>query len=233
MEDHLTQLIHEAAKYNPITKVAFGRKFSKALVYTESVHRMQTRKSTTIPYIGHLLAVASIVIDVGGTQDEAIAALLHDAAEDQGGQRRLDDIFVEFGEYVAKIVEGCSDSLVEDPSAKPDWLARKIAYLEHLKLETNASIVLVSAADKTHNLRSMLSDYEVVKDELWSRFNKSAGKVGVIKYYRSLLRIYDGFDNECVRRVAQTLKATLQALEVDCGANSHSELADGSGLIPG
>jgi (p)ppGpp synthase/HD superfamily hydrolase len=123
---------------------------------------MQERKGSDVPYIGHLLGVASIVIDHGGTEDEAIGALLHDAAEDQGGEARLADIHREFGEEVSAIVAGCSDSLEADPTRKQHWPKRKGAYLAHLAKDPNNSVVFVSAADKAHNLRSMLADYRVV-----------------------------------------------------------------------
>jgi (p)ppGpp synthase/HD superfamily hydrolase len=140
----------------------FGSRFSRGLAYAEFAHRMQERKGSDVPYIGHLLGVASIVIDHGGTEDEAIGALLHDAAEDQGGEARLADIHREFGEEVSAIVAGCSDSLEADPTRKQHWPKRKGAYLAHLAKDPNNSVVFVSAADKAHNLRSMLADYRVV-----------------------------------------------------------------------
>jgi hypothetical protein len=108
-------------------------RFERALVYATHVHGGQVRKSTTVPYVAHLLAVAATVLEYGGDEDMAIAGLLHDAAEDQGGARRLDDIRNRFGERVAAIVHSCSDSLVEAGEAKEEWRARKERYLRHLE----------------------------------------------------------------------------------------------------
>lgn len=208
-----------------------GRRFDEAISYASEAHRAQTRKSTSIPYVGHLLGVTSIVIDHGGDEDEAIAALLHDCPEDQGGQRRLDDIRVRFGDDVASIVEACSDSLTENPAEKRRWPERKRAYLRHLRENRNASVFLVSAADKLHNLRSMLSDYGVVGEDLWSRFNRDAGKIGSIRYYRSLVATYESVDDRRVARIAADLRATLDCLEAACGAPYDPNLADGDGLV--
>jgi (p)ppGpp synthase/HD superfamily hydrolase len=205
-------------------------RFNNALEYAATAHRAQKRKSTEIPYVGHLLGVASIVIDAGGNEDESIAALLHDAPEDQGGQARLDDIRIRFGDRVATIVEACSDSLAEDPCLKADWPTRKRAYLNHLATNDDASIFLVSAADKLHNLRSMAADYAVVGDALWSRFNPAAGKAGCIRYYRSLARSYAKINEARVARIAVELQATLDRLEAACGASIDPALSDGLGL---
>ena len=207
---------------------AYGSRFGRALAYTEATHRMQVRKGSNVPYIGHLLGVASIVIDNGGTEDEAIGALLHDAAEDQGGQLRLDDIAREFGQRVSDIVAGCSDSTTADPTQKAPWLDRKLTYLKHLADDNDESVMLVSVADKTHNLRSMLADYMAVGEALWSRF--SAKKVGTIRYYRSLLDVYEHRREPKVRHIAKSLRETLQSLELLSGAKEMSELADGRGL---
>ncbi|MBA2344583.1 MAG: HD domain-containing protein, partial [Rubrobacter sp.] len=133
----------------------YGHKFEQALTYASIVHAAQRRKGTETPYITHLLAVAAIVGENGGTENEIIAALLHDAPEDQGGKERLADIRTRFGDEVADIVEACSDTF-EIP--KPPWRGRKEAYIAHIR-EASASARLVSAADKLHNARSILSDY--------------------------------------------------------------------------
>lgn len=207
---------------------SFGAIFGHALAYAEATHRMQRRKGTTIPYIGHLLGVGSLVIDAGGSEEEAIAALLHDAAEDQGGEPRLRDIEREFGAGVAAIVAACSDSLVENPEDKEDWLTRKLAYLRHLQAETRASVLLISVCDKTHNLRSMLADYrdEGVGELLWSRFNRQAGKIGSIRYYRSLLMTYYSCDDARMKRVTQLLAETLTSLEEACDLASDPDLSN-------
>src|SRR5580704_12529855 len=124
-----------------------GKRFDRALLYATDAHAAQSRKGTSRPYIAHLLGVAAIVLTHGGDEDEAIAALLHDAVEDQGGKPRLRDIRRKFGARVAGIVEGCTDA---DTEPKPPWLERKKKYLEHLR-HADASVRLVSAADKVYN----------------------------------------------------------------------------------
>jgi (p)ppGpp synthase/HD superfamily hydrolase len=141
-------------------------RFDKALTYASIVHGGHKRKGTQTPYISHLLAVVSIVLENGGTEDEAIAALLHDAAEDQGGRPRLDDIRARFGDRVAEIVEACSDSLVEDSSKKPEWHKRKELYHRELRAHSDSSFYLVSVADKLHNARSMAQDERQIGEKL-------------------------------------------------------------------
>ena len=143
-----------------------GPRFDQALVLASDLHRGQERKGRGTPYISHLLAVCSIVLDNGGDEDEAIAALLHDSAEDQGGQATLDIIKARFGPRVAGIVAACSDTF-ERP--KPPALERKRAYLD--SDGTSCSVLLVSAADKVHNLRSTLDDYDEIGTGLWRRFS--------------------------------------------------------------
>jgi len=128
------------------------QRFSQALVYAADAHQDQTRKGTTVPYVAHVLAVAALALENGATEDEAIAALLHDTAEDCGGEPRLRDVRERFGSTVADIVWGCSDTM-ETP--KPPWRERKEAYLHRLDAES-PSVLLVSACDKLHNVRSIL-----------------------------------------------------------------------------
>ena len=158
----------------------YGEKFEAALVYAARLHRDQTRKGSGIPYVNHLLAVAAIVGENGGTEEEVVAALLHDAPEDHGGRARLEEIRERFGDAVAEIVAGCTDTY-EDP--KPAWRPRKEAYVAHVRTAP-ASVRLVSAADKLHNARSILADLRVSGDALWGRF--TGGKEGTIWYYRAL-----------------------------------------------
>jgi len=159
-------------------------RFEKALVYAFQVHQMQMRKGSSVPYIAHLIAVTSLVLEDGGDEDEAIAALLHDAAEDHGGLRTLEEIRTKFGDRVAGIVDGCTDTY-DDP--KPPWLERKSAYLEKL-LTASPDILRVSVADKLHNARSLLFDLRRSGEETWSRFN--GGKSGTLWYYNELLKVY-------------------------------------------
>jgi (p)ppGpp synthase/HD superfamily hydrolase len=159
-------------------------RFDEAFRYAHAVHGSQTRKGTAAPYIGHLIGVASIVLDDGGTEDEAIAALLHDAPEDHGGRSRLDEIRSRFGEAVSRIVEDCTDSW---DTPKPPWIERKKAYIEHARHLSPPSL-RVSAADKVHNSYAILRDLRNTGEEVWKRFN--AGPDDVIAYYESLVRAY-------------------------------------------
>jgi (p)ppGpp synthase/HD superfamily hydrolase len=162
----------------------YGEKFEAALVYAARLHRDQTRKGSGIPYVNHLLAVAAIVGENGGTEEEVIAALLHDAPEDHGGRARLEEIRKRFGDDVAVIVAGCTDTY-EDP--KPAWQPRKVAYVAHVRTAP-ASVRLVSAADKLHNARAILADLRVSGAKLWDRF--TGGKEGTLWYYRALVDAY-------------------------------------------
>lgn len=156
-------------------------RFIRALGYAARLHAHQTRKGKDHPYIGHLLGVASLVIEHGGDEDQAIAALLHDAVEDQGGLPRLAEIHRKFGARVARIVDGCTDAY-SDP--KPEWLLRKQAYIERIRREP-AEIQLVSAADKLHNAREVLADLRREGDSVWERFKGK--KEGTLWYYRQMV----------------------------------------------
>jgi len=158
-------------------------RFEEALTFATRLHADQARKGTTIPYISHLLAVTSIVLEQGGNEDEAIAALLHDAIEDQGGASTREEIRRRFGETVVEIVNGCTDAEVVP---KPPWRRRKEAYIAHLR-DAPASVRLVSAADKLHNARAILADYRSVGESLWKRFH--GGKTGTLWYYRTLVDV--------------------------------------------
>jgi GTP pyrophosphokinase len=166
------------------TRPDFSPRFDQALVYAHQLHSRQTRKGTTIPYVGHLLAVTSIVIENGGTEDEAIAALLHDAVEDAGGAATREEIRQRFGENVAAIVDGLTDT---DQTPKPPWRARKEAYIAHLD-EASPSVLLVSLADKIHNAGSILRDLRNEGEGVWSRF--TGGKEGSLWYYRALVEAF-------------------------------------------
>lgn len=154
-------------------------KFEEAFVFANRLHAKQYRKGTNTPYVSHLLAVASLVLEHGGTEDEAIAALLHDAVEDQ--DVCLKEISDRFGRKVAAIVEECSDSVVQP---KPPWKERKTSYLNAIPGKSK-SAQLVTMADKLHNARSILIDYRRVGDCIWDRF--TGGKEGTLWYYRILV----------------------------------------------
>ena len=159
-----------------------SNRFTEALVYAKELHDTQTRKGSNIPYLAHLLGAASIALEYGANEDEAIAALLHDAIEDQGGPPTGREIRRRFGDTVADIVEGCTDG---DTTPKPPWRERKEAYIAHIPT-ASSSVRLVSAADKLYNAWSILKDYRVLGESVWQRF-KGGGKEGTLWYYRSLV----------------------------------------------
>jgi (p)ppGpp synthase/HD superfamily hydrolase len=163
-------------------RVKLGRRFLRAFNFAAEKHAGQTRKASTIPYIAHLMGVASLVLEFGGDEDLAIAALLHDVVEDCGGAPMLKEVRRRFGSRVAKIVDGCTDS---DTDPKPPWRERKETYIRHLKT-ADAETRLVSAADKLNNVRSILSDYREVGESIWTRFN--GGRDGTLWYYRALVQ---------------------------------------------
>jgi (p)ppGpp synthase/HD superfamily hydrolase len=159
-------------------------RYDEAFRYAHELHSNQKRRGTSIPYISHLMTVSALVIESGGTEDQAIGALLHDAAEDQGGAPTLEAVRIRFGDAVAEIVSDCTDSW-EEP--KPEWRPRKEAYLAKLPAKPQRSL-LVSLADKTHNAEAILSDYRVLNDALWDLF--SGGAAGTRWYYQSLANIF-------------------------------------------
>lgn len=159
-----------------------GQRFSDALVFAVRLHAAQRRKASNTPYVGHLLAVAAIVLEHGGDEDEAIAALLHDAVEDQGGQETLDAIEARFGSRVAGIVVECSDTQV---TPKPPWRERKERHLAHV-LVASPSARRVLAADKLDNARALLREYRRHGEQLWTLFR--GGRDGTLWYHRSMLQ---------------------------------------------
>ena len=164
--------------------MTYSQRFENALVLAHRLHADQIRKGTTIPYIGHLLAVTSIVIENSGSEDEVIAALLHDTIEDAGGDPIRALIRERFGENVLEIVEGLTDT---DQTPKPPWRARKEAYIAHLS-EASSSVLLVSLADKIHNASSILRDLRNEGNSVWSRF--MGGRDGSLWYYRTLVQTF-------------------------------------------
>ncbi len=163
--------------------------FEDALVYATRLHAGQARKGSDIPYVSHLLSVAALVLEFGGSHEQAIAALLHDAIEDQshGNPERLRaEIGRRFGDDVLSIVEACTDT---DQEPKPDWRFRKQRYLDRLRHE-HESALLVATADKLHNARSMLADYRTLGDALWSRFN--APREQQLWYLKSVVELVRG-----------------------------------------
>jgi (p)ppGpp synthase/HD superfamily hydrolase len=181
-------------------------RFGEALAYAHEVHGGQTRKGTQIPYVSHLLAVASIVLEHTQDEDVAIAALLHDAAEDAGGRARLQDIGERFGDRVAAIVAACSDTLVEHRVDKEPWRVRKDRYIAQLSAAPDDAVV-VAAADKLHNARSMLADLQADGPATLERFTEGADHEW---YYRTVGRAL--LARLGPSRLHDDLRATVTAL---------------------
>lgn len=188
-------------------RTQLGPRFEAALAYAARLHVNQRRKGTAIPYVAHLLGVCAIALEHGADEDEAIGALLHDAAEDQGGQTTLNEILRRFGNRVAGIVEGCTDAWTEP---KPPWRARKEAYLKHLP-HASPSVRLVSASDKLYNAQAILTDYRQLGPALWERFK--GGKDGTLWYYQSLSEIFSELAVSYYdKQLAAELKDVVQEL---------------------
>jgi (p)ppGpp synthase/HD superfamily hydrolase len=191
-----------------------GARFEAALVYALHVHGGQLRKGTAVPYAAHLLAVAATVLEYGGDEEMAMAALLHDAAEDQGGRARLGDIQVRFGARVGGIVAACSDSLAETGAAKAPWRQRKERYLEHLGRQP-PGVLLVSLADKVHNARSILRDSRKPEPgpDIWNRFSQPVA--ASLWYYRELAK---AFQAHLPGQLADELAEIVAVLEAEAPA---------------
>lgn len=190
-------------------------RFIHAVDYARQIHT-GWRKGTQVPYMAHLLGVASLVMAESGrvpfavTEDTVIAALLHDAVEDEGGPPRLQDIAAKFGKEVAKIVEGCTDSFEVDSDKKQEWSVRKESYIKRLREEPDESdgTLLVSAADKLYNARAILEDYREVGAEVWKRFNR--GRDQQLWYFDELIKVYQ---ERCRNwRIVEELKRTVAEL---------------------
>ena len=184
-------------------------RFEEALAFAARLHNAQVRKGTGIPYVSHLLAVASLALEHGADEDEAIAALLHDAVEDQGGDAARQEIRRRFGERVAAIVDGCTDA---ETTPKPPWRERKERYVAHVA-DAPPSVRLVSAADKLHNARAILADLRTTGDAVWGRFK--GGKEGTLWYYRSLVEAFRAHGaTPLVEELARTV-AEIERLATD------------------
>jgi len=183
-------------------------RFEEALAYASRLHIYQKRKATQVPYISHLLSVAALVLEDGGDEDEAIAGLLHDAVEDQGGKQTLEEVRQRFGEKVAFIVESCSDAF-EVP--KPPWRERKENYLTHLR-SAPPNVRRVALADKVHNARSILVSLLKDGNKVWNRFN--GGKEGTLWYYQSLVQVFretgDDFMTYDLERIVAEIKSLIR-----------------------
>jgi (p)ppGpp synthase/HD superfamily hydrolase len=191
-----------------------GPRLQRAFRYAAEKHAGQTRKKTAVPYLSHLMAVASLVLEAGGDEDMAIAALLHDVVEDCGGMPRLREVRKQFGLRVAKMVEGCTDAYVVP---KPEWLERKKNYLREVK-HADPETRLVSAADKLHNVRTILADYRRDGESIWKRF--SGKRKGTLWYYRALS---DEYQRRNPNRITPEFEIAVGELERAVGRNHNPQ----------
>jgi (p)ppGpp synthase/HD superfamily hydrolase len=204
-----------------------GPRFAAALELAVRLHGDQARKGGRIPYLGHLLGVASLVVDAGGTEDQAIAALLHDSLEDRPDHVSVASLEAELGPDVARIVVGCSDVTPEGMvgGRKPPWTTRKQDYLAHLQ-EVDDDVLLVSLADKLHNARSLRMDLEGDGDTVWDRFN--AGPDQQLWYYRQLLGVFEQRVTVALpRRLVQELRREVDAVAAHVPGAGLEELDGG------
>jgi (p)ppGpp synthase/HD superfamily hydrolase len=184
----------------------------QAFLFAAEKHAHQTRKKTTVPYISHLMSVAALVLEAGGDEDQTIAALLHDVVEDCGGHPMLAEVRQRFGDRVAHIVAGCTDAYT---IPKPPWKQRKLDYLAHLA-HADDDIRLVSAADKLHNARTILTDLRLHGEPIFNRF--AGGRDGTLWYYRAVL--------EVLRTRPNRLVAELERVVIELEALAARTLAD-------
>ena len=192
--------------------VYLTNRFFAAIAYASDAHKEQVRKSTDIAYISHPFGVASLVIEAGGDEDQAIAGLLHDVAEDCGGEPRLTEIAEKFGDRVAHIVRGCSDSLVVEEDKKAPWRDRKEAHIEHLR-SSNSDVLLVTAADKTHNARAISTDIQSIGNKVWDRFNSDQEQI--LWYYNSVYKVL--LDGGVTSTLLNPLKTAIGIMEKSGG----------------
>ncbi len=190
--------------------VQLSIQYYRAFEYANQWHRDQARKSTTLPYILHPMGVASLVLEAGGDEEQAIAALLHDVPEDCGGEIRLTEILEMFGPRVERMVRGCSDSLVADREDKAPWRERKQAHIDHVA-SADMDTLIVTAADKTHNGRAIATDLQTIGSAVWERFN--ASREDIIWYYTT-------FYNELAKRgvtpaLLNPLRTAIEIMKIE------------------
>ena len=181
-------------------------RFEQALVYATQIHAKQIRKCSNIPYISHLLSVAALVLEDGGDEDEAIAALLHDAVEDMGGKETRTAILEKFGERVINIIDSCTESYTQP---KPPWRDRKLQYIEQMR-HASPSVLRVSMADKLHNARSILTDWYREGDIIWQKLN--GGKEGTLWFYHQLLEVYQKHTSNFLSKEIERIISQLEKL---------------------
>jgi (p)ppGpp synthase/HD superfamily hydrolase len=204
----------------PDAAPALTERFLAAVALAEEIHGRQRRIGTEVPYLAHLLVVSGLVLEDGGDEEEAIAAMLHDAVEDGGGRPVLERIQRSFGPRVAAIVEGCTDNLDGDP-AEP-WIERKQRYLEHLPGVTDNAVLRVALADKVHNARSLVRDYRDEGPRIWERFpNKTAREQ--LWYYDGLV---DFFTDRRPGPLAEDLRRAVDELATLVGHDEAQHATD-------
>jgi (p)ppGpp synthase/HD superfamily hydrolase len=207
-----------------IDPLHFTERLTQAVEYARHLH-IERRKGTGIPYLAHLFGVASLVMGEAGltgfpvTEDMVIAALLHDAVEDHGGAARLEDIRQNFGAEVARMVEGLSDTLAEDPNEKEPWEPRKNAYIERVRGENDA-VRLISAADKLYNARAILEDYRVIGPEIWKRFSRARDLQ--IWYYKTILEVFKASGNMRIFDELERVVDELKQISAEDAGNDFS-----------
>ncbi len=187
-------------------------RFEDALQFAFQLHASQVRKGTEVPYFSHLMGVTALVLEDGGDEDQAIAALLHDAVEDQGGMATWQEIRRRFGENVAFLVDGLTDTY---GSPKPPWRERKERYLNHLR-QSGAEVQRISLADKLHNARSLLTDLRRSGHQTWQRFR--GGREGTLWYYRTLVDIFQEINASPLVLEFSEVVAEIEALAGDAAA---------------
>ena len=204
----------------PAAQLHLTSRFTAAIEYARHIH-IERRKGTGIPYMAHLLGVAAMVMGESGqvpfpvTEDMVLAAILHDAAEDHGGLLRLQDIEGNFGANVARMVDGLSDSLSENPSNKQSWTERKQAYIDRLRHEP-LDIQLISVADKLYNARAILEDYRQAGPSVWNRFKRARNEQ--IWYFDQLLTVYRSCaTNRIVEELSRVIEDLRQISAAEAG----------------
>lgn len=201
-----------------------SRRISEAEALARDLHAKQKRKGTDIPYIEHPMGVAELVREAGGTEDQIIAALLHDSLEDGNGRLTREEIADRFGPMVEKIVVGCTDSDPDDPSREKEaWLPRKRRYLNHLRELEDPDVLLVVAADKLYNARSILEDLRVVGLSVFERFKGQ--QEGTLWYYSEVVKCLAG--KECVTGLYEELSATMEVLHRECTEQERQGVDNG------
>jgi (p)ppGpp synthase/HD superfamily hydrolase len=208
--------------------------YARALDYARIIHAAQRRKGTDTPYVSHPIGVAELVLEHGGSETQAIAALLHDAVEDQGGRLRLEDIRERFGQRVAELVEGCTEWIREPDQSeadKPPWRERKERFIAHFRDERDPSVLLVALADKVHNAGTIVADLRAHGPSAMERF--SGGRDGTLWYYRELLDAFRGKGEPRLYAELERLVAQMHGLLGEESTAERMAKAERIGFIEG